>query len=214
MIRVQNLTFGYRKADEKDQMQFPDFSIEAGQHCLLLGESGCGKTTLLHLIGGLLTAKQGTIEIDGVDIVKLSSWQLDRFRGIKMGFIFQKNHLLSSLTVKENLLVASFLAGKKRDEERAIELLSELGISDKINANVTELSYGQAQRVSIARALINKPTLLIADEPTSALDDKNCEKVIKLLLKMANQSWATLLVATHDQRLKDRFEKQIELKSI
>ncbi len=213
MISVQNLTYRYSQANDSKEIRFPDFSLQAGQHCLLLGESGCGKTTLLHLIGGLLRSQKGNIKISDIDMTILPNWQLDRFRGSKMGYIFQRNHLLTSLTVKQNLLAAPFFAGKKEEEGRAEELLSELGLSDKSNSKIAALSYGQAQRVSIARALMNKPALLIADEPTSALDDKNCERVINLLLKMANQSWATLLVATHDQRLKDRFDKQIELKS-
>lgn len=213
MISVQNLAYRYSQSNDSKEICFPDFSLQAGQHCLLLGESGCGKTTFLHLIGGLLRSQRGNIKISDIDITTLSNWQLDRFRGSKMGYIFQRNHLLTSLTVKQNLLVAPFFAGKKSDESRAEELLAELGLADKVNAKITALSYGQAQRVSIARALMNKPALLIADEPTSALDDRNCERVINLLLKMANQSWATLLVATHDQRLKDRFDRQIELKS-
>lgn len=211
MVSVKDLQYTYPKATST--MRFPDFDIQAGEHSLLLGESGGGKTTLLHLIGGLLQSQKGKIELDGVNIAALSAVQLDQFRGKKMGFIFQKNHLINTLTVKQNLLAASFFAGNPADPERAVEILEELGLADKLNSKVTELSVGQAQRVAIARAVMNKPALILADEPTSALDDKNCEKVISLLLKLANHSWATLLVATHDQRLKERLNRQIELKS-
>lgn len=211
MVSVKDLQYTYPKATST--MRFPDFEIQAGEHSLLLGESGGGKTTLLHLIGGLLQSQKGKIELDGVNIAALSAVQLDQFRGKKMGFIFQKNHLINTLTVKQNLLAASFFAGNPADPERAVEILEELGLADKLNSKVTELSVGQAQRVAIARAVMNKPALILADEPTSALDDKNCEKVISLLLKLANHSWATLLVATHDQRLKERLNRQIELKS-
>lgn len=211
MVSVKDLQYTYPKATIT--MRFPDFEIQAGEHSLLLGESGGGKTTLLHLIGGLLQSQKGKIELDGVNIAALSAVQLDQFRGKKMGFIFQKNHLINTLTVKQNLLAASFFAGNPADPERAVEILEELGLADKLNSKVTELSVGQAQRVAIARAVMNKPALILADEPTSALDDKNCEKVISLLLKLANHSWATLLVATHDQRLKERLNRQIELKS-
>lgn len=211
MVSVKDLQYTYPKATST--MRFPDFDIQAGEHSLLLGESGGGKTTLLHLIGGLLQSQKGKIELDGVNIAALSAVQLDQFRGKKMGFIFQRNHLINTLTVKQNLLAASFFAGNPADPERAVEILEELGLADKLNSKVTELSVGQAQRVAIARAVMNKPALILADEPTSALDDKNCEKVISLLLKLANHSWATLLVATHDQRLKERLNRQIELKS-
>jgi ABC-type lipoprotein export system ATPase subunit len=211
MVSVKDLQYTYPKAITT--MRFPDFEIQAGEHSLLLGESGGGKTTLLHLIGGLLQSQKGKIELDGVNIAALSAVQLDQFRGKKMGFIFQKNHLINTLTVKQNLLAASFFAGNLADPQRAVEILEELGLADKLNSKVTELSVGQAQRVAIARAVMNKPALILADEPTSALDDKNCEKVISLLLKLANHSWATLLVATHDQRLKERLNRQIELKS-
>lgn len=211
MVSVKDLQYTYPKATST--MRFPDFDIQAGEHSLLLGESGGGKTTLLHLIGGLLQSQKGKIELDGVNIAALSVVQLDQFRGKKMGFIFQKNHLINTLTVKQNLLAASFFAGNPADPQRAVEILEELGLADKLNSKVTELSVGQAQRVAIARAVMNKPALILADEPTSALDDKNCEKVISLLLKLANHSWATLLVATHDQRLKERLNRHIELKS-
>ncbi len=211
MVSVKDLQYTYPKATST--MRFPDFDIQAGEHSLLLGESGGGKTTLLHLIGGLLQSQKGKIELDGVNIAALSAVQLDQFRGKKMGFIFQKNHLINTLTVKQNLLAASFFAGNPADPQRAVEILEELGLADKLNSKVTELSVGQAQRVAIARAVMNKPALILADEPTSALDDKNCERVISLLLKLANHSWATLLVATHDQRLKERLNRQIELKS-
>ncbi len=212
MVEVKNVQYSYPGAALR-VMHFPDFSIQPGEHSLLLGESGGGKTTLLHLVGGLLQSQRGKIELAGVDITKLSPAALDQFRGKKIGFIFQKNHLINTLTVKQNLMAASFFAGNPADPDRAVEILEELGLADKLHSKVTELSVGQAQRVAIARAVMNKPALILADEPTSALDDKNCEKVISLLLKLANHSWATLLVATHDQRLKERMSRQIELNS-
>jgi ABC-type lipoprotein export system ATPase subunit len=115
--------------------------------------------------------------------------------------------------VKQNLLMAPFLAGKKQDLNRVEDVLGELGLSSKYNSKVGELSQGQAQRVAIARAMINKPALILADEPTSSLDDKSCQRVIDLLLSMANQNKSTLLVATHDQRLKEDFVNRIEIKS-
>jgi putative ABC transport system ATP-binding protein len=178
---------------------------------LLLGESGSGKTTLLHLLGGLLKSQKGSLEVIGTDISKLSEHQLDRFRGQHYGFIFQRNHLIQALTVERNLLMAPFLAGLNQSSERVDEVLDELGIADKKHARIQDLSLGQAQRVAIARAVLNKPAVILADEPTSALDDKNCDRVSDLLVSVANQNKATLIIATHDQRLKDKVRNQIQL---
>jgi putative ABC transport system ATP-binding protein len=136
---------------------------------------------------------------------------LDRFRGQHYGFIFQRNHLISALTVEKNLLLAPFLAGLKQDHSRVEEVLTQLGIADKKQAAIRELSLGQAQRVAIARAILNKPSVILADEPTSALDDKNCDRVSDLLLSVADQNRATLIIATHDQRLKDKVKNLIQL---
>lgn len=208
MISIQGLSYSYA---EQTQIQFQDFTIRRGEQWLLLGDSGSGKTTLLHLIGGLLKAQQGKIDIEGTDITKLSDHELDRFRGQHFGFIFQRNHLISSLSVKNNLLLSPFLAGLKQDVKRVEESLSQLMLLEKKNANVKQLSQGQAQRVAIARAILNKPEVILADEPTSALDDANCERVIQLLSGASAQNGATLIVATHDQRLKSQIKNIIQL---
>ncbi|MFN8842700.1 MAG: ABC transporter ATP-binding protein [Chryseotalea sp.] len=139
--------------------------------------------------------------------------QIDKFRALHIGFIFQINHLISALTTEQNFMLAPYLATKKSDKERIHYLLNRLGLEKKKNANVKTLSQGQAQRVAIARALVNQPAVLFADEPTSALDDKNCDVVIDLLLEVANESKATLIMATHDQRVKNKISKQIILNS-
>lgn len=208
MISVRNLSFGYTSSSS---IQFPDFSVEPGEHCLLLGESGSGKTTLLHLVGGLLRKYSGSIQVDNTELSTLSETALDGFRGKHMGFIFQRNHLINALSVEKNLVMAPYLAGVPIDSDRISDVLDTLGLSEKKKSKVTQLSHGQAQRVAIARAVLNKPTIILADEPTSALDDKNCDKVIHLLMDVANQNQATLLVATHDQRLKGKISKQVVL---
>ncbi|WP_254163847.1 ABC transporter ATP-binding protein [Chryseosolibacter histidini] len=207
-IEVRNLLYSYTT---DKVLRFPDLHVNKGGQCLLLGESGSGKTTLLHLIGGLLKPGQGMIRIGDTDITKLSEHKLDHFRGQHIGFVFQKNHLITALTVKKNLLMAPFLAGVSHDEARVQTVLQELGLAEKANADVRQLSHGQAQRVAIARAVLNKPDVILADEPTSALDDKNCDRVIELLLSVAKQNQSTLLIATHDQRLKSKIAQQIIL---
>ncbi|MBY0432593.1 MAG: ATP-binding cassette domain-containing protein [Cyclobacteriaceae bacterium] len=208
MIAVSSLAYTYPKGKS---ISFQDTVINQGAHWLLLGESGSGKTTLLHLIGGLLKSQQGKIEVNGTDITQLSEVALDRFRGKHYGFIFQRNHLISALSVKKNLLMAPFMAGLPQSEQRVEEVIKELGLTEKKDVNVKSLSQGQAQRVAIARAVINRPSVIIADEPTSALDDRNCDRVIDLLLQTSTQNNATLVVATHDQRLKSKIKNQLQL---
>jgi ABC-type lipoprotein export system ATPase subunit len=208
MIEVRNLAYTYRAGRT---LHFPDLAVSAGGQCLLLGESGSGKTTLLHLIGGLLRSQQGAVMINNTEITTLSESRLDRFRGQHIGFVFQKNHLLSALSVKQNLLMAPFLGGLKQDENRIGEVLHQLDLDEKTHSRINALSQGQAQRVAIARAVLNRPSVILADEPTSALDDKNCDRVSNLLFDVARHNNATLLIATHDQRLKSKIAQQIIL---
>ena len=210
MISVSNLSYRYSSATS---ISFPDFKVNSGEHFLLLGESGSGKTTLLHLLGGLLRNYSGSIRLQDVALETLSEHALDKFRGQNIGFVFQRNHLISALTVEQNLMMHSYLAELPIHSGRIVEVLDNLGIADKRKSRVPQLSQGQAQRVAIARAVINKPAIIFADEPTSSLDDKHCNSVISLLMDVASQNQSTLLIATHDQRLKDRIERKIILKA-
>lgn len=208
MLSTKDITFKYKNGTA---IAFPDINLENASHALLLGKSGCGKTTLLHLLGGLLKPQEGSIQINDTSLNQLSGTALDKFRGQEIGIIFQSPHFIDSLSVKENLYLAQTLAGEKKDLQKIKDLLCELDISEKLNAKTKELSQGQKQRVSIARALINSPQLILADEPTSALDDDNCNSVINLLIEQANKSKATLLVVTHDNRLSNAFKTKISL---
>jgi ABC-type lipoprotein export system ATPase subunit len=208
MIRVENVRYRY---NAEKTIAFPNLTIEKGQHYLLLGSSGSGKTTLLHLLGGLLRSQEGKIEVQGTDITTLSEHEMDHYRGQHFGFIFQRNHLISALSVRNNLLMAPFLSGLPQIEQRVDEVLEQLQIHEQKHSRINQLSQGQAQRVAIARAVLNQPTVLLADEPTSALDDQNCERVIDLLLQTASFNQTTLLVATHDQRLKSKITNVITL---
>jgi ABC-type lipoprotein export system ATPase subunit len=208
MISVSNLAFRYSSITS---IAFPDFSIGKGQHLLLLGESGSGKTTLLHLIGGLLRNYDGKIIVDDMELSMLTESAMDKFRGRHIGFIFQRNHLINALSVEKNLLLSPYLAGLLGDKRKVSEILLSLGLTEKRSHKVTELSQGQAQRISIARALMNNPSILLADEPTSALDDKNCDRVIRLLMDAASANQTTLMVATHDHRLKGVIKNEIIL---
>jgi ABC-type lipoprotein export system ATPase subunit len=211
MIEVSGLSFLYAKSMK---LSFPDFTVEKGAHLLLLGESGSGKTTLLHVLGGLLRNYAGSVKIDDVELSSLTETQLDKFRGQRIGYVFQRNHLISAVSVEQNLMLAPYLAGLTIDQHRITEVLGILGLSEKRTSRVTELSHGQAQRVSIARAVLNKPSIIFADEPTSALDDKNCNNVIDLLLRAAKDNDGTLIIATHDQRLKDKLSHHVIIDSV
>jgi putative ABC transport system ATP-binding protein len=211
MLQTTDLQFAYGK---NALLHFPDILLQQGEHWLLLGESGSGKTTLLHLLGGLLSPQQGKICIGDTDIAQLSASRLDQFRGQHIGIVFQKSHFIRSLTVAENLLLAQKLAHSPLDRARVASLLERLQLGHKMHSKPSQLSIGEQQRAAIARALINQPNLILADEPTSALDDHNSAAVATLLEEEAKAAGATLLVVTHDKRLKDRFPQQIQLAAL
>jgi ABC-type lipoprotein export system ATPase subunit len=211
MIEFEGVSFSY---DQNAQFKFKDLKLEQGSHWLILGASGSGKTTLLHLLSGLLRPQSGNIKISGKDIAKINEAELDKFRGKEIGLVFQKAHLVSVLSVKDNLALAQYLAGLPQDSGRIKEVLAELQLEGKINSKPHQLSQGEQQRVTIARAVLNKPSVIFADEPTSALDDMNTEKVMNLLENQAKKYNATLVIVTHDQRLKGRISNQIKLETI
>ncbi len=208
MLQTQSLSFAYPGATP---FSFPDIDCPTGAHTLIIGESGKGKTTLLHLLAGLLSPSSGRISIEGQDIAQMSTAKLDRFRGQTIGIIFQKSHFVQSLSVGDNLGLAQYLAGLKQDPKRVKAVLDRLNIAHKFGQKTQQLSLGEQQRVAIARALINRPSLILADEPTSSLDDSNCKAVLDLLETEAAHVGASLVIVTHDQRLKDRFSKRVEL---
>lgn len=208
MISLKSVAHQYTPQQD---IRFEDWQIDAGSQWLLLGASGSGKSTLLHILTGILKPAQGNVTIKGTSIYDLSAKALDQFRGRNIGIIFQRPHLIKSLSISENLIIAQSFANLPTDLKRVNEVLEALGIADKKNAYPDQLSQGQLQRVSIARAVINKPALLIADEPTSSLDDNNAQVVLELLMQQSGANQATLVVATHDKRVKDAFKHTYEL---
>jgi putative ABC transport system ATP-binding protein len=208
LIEIQDLRHGFA---DKAVLDIPSWRLAEGQHSLLLGPSGSGKTTLLNVIAGLMTPKSGSVAVAGQPLGALSGAALDRFRGRNIGFVFQSLHLVKALSVVGNLRLARYLAGLAPDEARIGRALAALGIGDKADQSPRSLSQGEAQRVAIARAVVNAPKLILADEPTSALDDRSCNQVLELLLEQADDCGATLLIATHDARLRDRFPNRLDL---
>ena len=208
MITTSALTYKYT---DGPQFAFPDMSCSEQEQLLILGQSGVGKSTLLHLLGGLMKPSSGSIIIGNEDITKLSGRRMDTFRGNNIGIVFQQNHFIAALSVVDNLLLAQSLSGVPENKKRCLELLDRLNIGSKSNKNTKSLSQGERQRAAIARAMVNNPKLLLADEPTSALDDDNCEEVAKMLREQAANEGAALVIVTHDGRLKDNISNQIIL---
>jgi len=207
MIKTESLKFSY---DGKKYFDFPDINLDSGENLLIIGNSGIGKTTLLHLLAGILKPKSGSINVSGIEISKFSDTELDKFRGDNIGIVFQRPHFIYSLTINENLKLAQYLSPSKTSGD-AEKILESLNINDKYQQKPNQLSEGEKQRVSIALALINSPNLILADEPTSSLDDFNCDNVIKLLKKQAKDHKAQLIVITHDARLKKHFKNNLNL---
>ena len=208
MISTKNITFSYNK-DQNFIM--PDLFCQAGSTILVTGNSGKGKTTYLHILAGMLQPNSGEILIDNTDFTNLKGSKADKFRGKNIGVVFQKSHFIASLSVLENLEMASWLATGKKHTKRAKELLNKLDILEQAHKQPSQLSVGQQQRVSIARALMNEPKVLLADEPTSSLDDKNADNVIDLLESLSKEYKAALIIVTHDSRIKAKFTNQITM---
>lgn len=182
-------------------------NVESGKHLLLIGPSGCGKTTLMNIMSTLLRASDGNIAHEGTNYTSLSDKKLDKLRAENFGFVFQNMHLIGHLTVIQNIEIAQ----TQPDVQRIRSLINDLGLNGKEKQKAHNLSGGEAQRVAIARALANTPNVIFADEPTSALDDHNTENVMDLLSEQADKSNATLITATHDARIKHRFDNVLEM---
>lgn len=209
MLKTKNLSFSYDSGTEL--FEFPDITLKAEEHLLIVGKSGIGKTTFLHLLSGLLKPNNGNININQFNINYLSNSKLDKFRGENIGIVFQKNYAVQSLTVFENLQARLFFCTSKVDNSKIDSLLNELNLIQQKNSKTNELSEGQLQRLGIALAVIHNPNVILADEPTSSLDDENCKIVIKLLKNQAKKNKANLIVITHDQRIKPYFQNSISL---
>ena len=206
MLKTESLNIDYVERS----LSFPDIDMSNTNQLLIIGQSGSGKTSLLNAIGGLQKPSAGKVWINETDIYQLSSKKLDFFRGRNIGFVFQQPHFISSLDVESNLKFAQYFVGK-RDVMVIHKLLDQVGLLHRKKSRIHELSEGEKQRISIIRAVINSPSIILADEPTSALDDNSCEKILELINSIAVENNAKLIIVTHDQRLKDKYSQKLNL---
>ena len=194
------------------------FALTDGQKTALIGSSGSGKTTLLHMIAGIVPADSGEIifSVDGIntDIAALSEARRDVCRGRHIGYIFQTHHLLPGFTALENVLLGMSFTGRRHDPAWARHLLEAVGLKDRLDYRPTKLSVGQQQRVAVARALANRPQLVLADEPTGALDSKNAQQVLELILHLTTEANASLLMVTHDTAIAKQLPGTVHLDTL
>lgn len=188
-----------------------DFIAEKSEVVSIMGASGAGKSTLLQILGTLSTPDSGSIEINGVDVLRLKEKQLSAFRNKEIGFVFQFHHLLPEFTSLENVMIPAFIAGRSEKDAKidALELLDNLGLSERINHKPSELSGGEQQRVAIARALINKPSILFADEPSGNLDSITKNEIHKLFFSLRNKYGQTIIIVTHDPELASMCDRSL-----
>ncbi len=190
------------------------FQADAAEVVSIVGASGAGKSTLLHILGTLSKPDSGEVIIDGTDLLSLSDKELARFRNTRIGFVFQAHHLLPEFTAIENVMIPALIAGKSRREasSEALELLSQLGLGDRVNHKPSELSGGEQQRVAIARALVNRPAVLFADEPSGNLDSKNKDELHRLFFDLRDRYGITIIIVTHDKELAALSDRTLEMK--
>ena len=203
-LRVKNLEF---KVANKTILNKQNFSVSKSKHLIISGSSGSGKTTLMNLMSGLLKPTSGFITFEDNDFSKLTEENIDQIRSKNFGFIFQRLHLIKHLTVEQNILL-----GLNKDQSPNIdELLDDIGLKNKHTQLAKNLSFGESQRVAIARGIINSPKVIFADEPTSSLDDINTKKVLELIFSQAKKNNSTIIISSHDERVKKFFKKIQEI---
>lgn len=212
IVELKNLVKIYNDSEIKVKaVNHINLSFEQGEFAAIVGPSGSGKTTLLNLIGGLDTPSEGEIIVDGTNIGSLSSSEMINFRLHNIGFVFQAYNLIPVLTAKENVEFIMELQGRKRNErnERSFELLSAVGLKERINSRPSKLSGGQQQRVAVARALASKPKFVLADEPTANLDSKSTETLLDIMEHLNKEEKITFIFSTHDQRVVNKAHRVI-----
>ena len=211
MIKANNIQYSYGKLEV---LKGVNLHIKKGEFVSITGTSGAGKTTLLQLLGTLDKIQKGSLVINNKEVNTLSQKELASFRNKEIGFVFQFHNLLVEFTALENVCLPAFIGGtdKKKAEQKGLELLALLGLTDRANHKPDELSGGEQQRVAVARALINSPSIILADEPSGNLDSKNAEELHNLFLKLNKELGQTFVVITHNKELANLGSRKLEMK--
>ena len=216
MLAVTDLTKSFRspEGEHVEIVNVPAFALVAGQQVALRGESGSGKTTFLNLIAGILAADTGTVLIDGANMTALGESRRDRLRADKLGYIFQTFNLLQGYTVLENVMLGMSFGPRGADRAHAREVLERVGLGHRLAHFPSQLSTGQQQRVAVARALANRPKLVLADEPTGNLDRKHAREALALIREVCREQQAALLLVSHDEEVLGAFETRNDFAAI
>ena len=213
MIRADDLEVAFGRQAESETLALGTLHLDAGERACVVGGSGSGKTTLLHVLAGIVSPTKGRVRHGEVDLFALKEAARDRFRASMIGYVFQTAQLLQGLSALENVALAASLAGRKSGEARAkaAAILKRVELSHRLEARPGTLSVGEQQRVGIARALVTEPSIVLADEPTASLDERRSAEVLDLLDEVVSEAGATLLLVTHEPRVRDRFERVLDL---
>jgi len=216
MLLVENVKKAYREpnGDMLPILDVPRLAVEAGEQVVIRGRSGGGKTTLLNVISGLATPDSGKIVVQTTDVTRLSEAARDRFRARHIGFVFQTFNLLAGFSALENVLLGMTFTGQRHDHRRATELLQRVGLGHRLSHKPAALSVGEQQRVAVARALVNRPVLLLADEPTANIDPAHQQQVIDLLRNVCQAENVAMLLVTHSPEVSAQFDRVEHLEEL
>ncbi|MDR0870134.1 MAG: ABC transporter ATP-binding protein [Planctomycetaceae bacterium] len=216
MLEIKNLKKSYLLPDGEDLpiLDIPAWMVDAGEQVVVVGASGCGKTTLLHIVAGILKPSSGHVLIDGWDTPILTEAERDQFRARRIGYVFQTFNLLQGFTALENVMIGMTFAGTRSDKHRAKDLLEKVGLGHRLHHKPAQLSVGEQQRVSVARALANKPKLVLADEPTANVDVGNQQQVIDMLRNTCKEENVALILVTHAPEVAKQFDRVDKLAQI
>ncbi len=216
MLHLKEIIKSYRQPDGEQVtiLDVPDYRVEAGEQVVLVGDSGCGKTTMLHVIAGITKPDSGVVEIDGLSLTRFSEAGRDRIRADKLGYVFQTFNLLAGFSALENVMLGMSFASKRPSTARAKDLLGRVGLSHRLGNKPGALSVGEQQRVAVARALANQPKLLLADEPTANVDPRNQTQIVELIRTTCEEEGIALLMVTHSTDVAGQFDRVDNLAEI